>query len=60
MSQARPAGKIENITVTTGDGRTFDLGSPDSPLFKARLLAYRIKRKFDVPGDPGPTENQGS
>lgn len=37
---------LESVVVTTSDGRVFNLGSPDSPLFRLRVLIYRLKRKL--------------
>lgn len=37
-------GKLERIVITTADGREFDLGSPDSWLFKLRVFFYRLRR----------------
>lgn len=42
----RQRARLENMTVTTLDGRVFDLGSPDHKLFRARVLIYRMRRKF--------------
>lgn len=42
----RNAPCCESVVVRTGDGRVFDLGSPESWLFRERVLVYRIKRKL--------------
>lgn len=39
---------VQSIVVTTADGRAFDLGRPDSKLFKARLRLYKIKRRKEL------------
>lgn len=43
-----PRGECENITVTTADGRVFDLGKPGSLKFKIRLKAYRAIRALET------------
>lgn len=45
------AAKVElkhecEVKVRTADGREFNLGNPDSKLFKLRLLTYKMKRKI--------------
>lgn len=37
-------GSCEKIVVRTGDGRVFDLGKPDSRLFKLRVFIYKLRR----------------
>lgn len=46
MSDARstPDAVCENVMVTTGDGRVFDLGKPGTRNFKRRLKAYTAAR----------------
>jgi hypothetical protein len=44
---AHPASGCERITVTTADGRTFDLGNPASKLFGMRLKWYQWQRRHD-------------
>lgn len=36
--------KLERITVTTAAGKTYNLGRPDSPLFRTRVWLYKKKR----------------
>ena len=38
--------EVERVVVTTADGRTYDLGAPTSPLFRLRVLTYRIRRRI--------------
>lgn len=38
-------GYCERVVVTTADGRVFDLGAPDSWLFKWRRKHYLWKRR---------------
>lgn len=45
-AKAPPRAVLENITVKAADGRVFDLGRPDSRLFRLRVLRYRIQRKI--------------
>lgn len=40
--------RLDNITITTADGRTFDLGRPDSRMFRLRVWAYRLKRRSET------------
>lgn len=37
-------GECSNITITTADGKVFNLGKPTSRLFKFRLWLYKKKR----------------
>ncbi len=41
-------GRIERIQVTTADGRVFDLGRPDSVLFKIRRRRYLWQRRHEI------------
>lgn len=45
-AQAPSRGTLENVTVTTADGRVFDLGKPTSRLFWVRVLIYKLRRRF--------------
>lgn len=36
--------ELERIVITTQDGRSYDLGSPNSRLFPVRLWLYKKKR----------------
>lgn len=38
--------ELERIVVVTPDGRSFDLGSPNSRLFRARVWFYKRRRGF--------------
>lgn len=40
----RPGVKCRNVTVTTGDGRVFNLGPPTHRLLGARLFEFRVRR----------------
>lgn len=44
LAQSPLLGVCENITVTTADGRVFDLGPPDSKDFDRRVLKYKRER----------------
>lgn len=48
VAKSPQVGKCERIVITTADGRVFDLGRPDAPLFKLRVLIYRIRRMINV------------
>lgn len=39
---------LDRIVVTTADGRRFDLGRPDSPLFRLRLRLYTWRRRSEL------------
>lgn len=41
-------GKCERVVITTADGRTYDLGSPESPLFPLRLRRYKFARRAEM------------
>lgn len=43
-AQVTQTGKCERVTVTTAEGRVYDLGSPTSRLFNLRVWLYRKKR----------------
>lgn len=53
MSEAKSPqfGECERVVVTTADGRVFDLGKPDSKLFRVRLAAYQLRRRKERGGD---------
>jgi len=38
--------RLENIVVTTGKGKVYNLGKPSSILFRFRLLKYKLIRKI--------------
>jgi len=40
--------RCERIVITTGDGRVFDLGRPDSPIFWARKRIYMWRRRTEL------------
>ncbi len=39
-----------NVTVTTKDGRVFNLGSPDSIFFPIRRWFYMFRRRNELKG----------
>lgn len=39
-------GELERVVITTGDGRTFDLGKPSSRLFWLRVQLYKARRRI--------------
>jgi hypothetical protein len=41
-------GKCQNVSVTTQDGRVYNLGSPDSRLFPLRRRIYLFKRRKEM------------
>lgn len=45
-SPTRPA--CENATVTTADGRVFNLGRPGSLMFKLRLALCKWRRRREL------------
>lgn len=40
-------GQCERIVVTAANGKTYDLGRPDSWLFRVRVFFYRIRRMIN-------------
>lgn len=46
-SSTKNLAQLENVVVTTQDGRTFNLGSPNSKLFNIRVFLYKIRRKIN-------------
>lgn len=42
---ARGEGRLEKLVVRCGDGRSYDLGRPDSRLYKMRLRRYKWARR---------------
>jgi hypothetical protein len=43
-AQTMQSARCERVVVTAADGRVFDLGSPNSRLFKLRVWLYKKKR----------------
>ena len=39
---------IERMVITAADGRTWDLGSPSSKLFRLRVAIYRLRRRSEL------------
>jgi len=37
--------RCERVVIRAGNGRVYDLGSPDSRLFKLRVWIYRFRRR---------------
>jgi hypothetical protein len=46
----KPNAHLENVTVTTADGRVFDLGNPNSKLFRLRIWRYQMQRRQERKG----------
>lgn len=40
-------GTLENVTVRTADGRVYNLGNPNSWLFRFRVFMYRARRAVE-------------
>lgn len=43
-SQIGQNGYLERVVVTAADGRVYDLGNPNSRLFRVRVWLYQRKR----------------
>ena len=43
-------GRCEKVSVTTADGRRFDLGRPDSLFFQWRVHLYKWRRRAEFKG----------
>lgn len=46
VAKTKPRAYCDNITVTTAEGKQYNLGSPSSKLFKLRLKIYKLRRKI--------------
>lgn len=47
-TKSKGRAQCERIVVTAADGRTWDLGSPDSRLFRLRIWVYRLRRRSEL------------
>lgn len=43
-AQVVQTGECSNITITTSEGKVYNLGKPTSRLFRIRLWLYKKKR----------------
>lgn len=48
MAENKKVGKCIRAVVRTSDGRTFDLGPPDSIFFPLRLAFYKWRRRKEL------------